>query len=167
MKQSTNHIILNANQIQQKTKRIAFQILEDHLHENEIILVGIKNSGYAFAEALGEELKNITNIDIKLGSLSINKRNPIEALQTSLKVDDYQDKCVVVVDDVLNSGATLIYAVKHFLAVPLKQLKTAVLVDRSHKKFPVKANYKGLSLSTSLQETVQVEFGKNAKVSLY
>ena len=167
MKSGTSNTILNAQQIQQKTKRIAFQILEDHLHENEIVIVGIKNSGFAFAEALVAQLKEISSLSIQLGSISINKRNPIEALQTSLSVEDYQDQSVVIVDDVLNSGATLIYAVRHFLSVPLKQLKTAVLVDRSHKKFPVKANYKGLSLSTSLQETVQVKFGKDANVSLY
>ncbi len=159
--------ILNTAQIQQKTKRIAFQILEDHIHETEIVIVGIKKSGFAFAEAIVAQLKEISSLNIKLGSISINKRNPIEDLETSLLVEEYKGKSVVIVDDVLNSGATLIYAVKHFLAVPLKQLKTAVLVDRSHKKFPVKANYKGLSLSTSLQETVQVKFGKNANVSLY
>lgn len=159
--------ILNTAQIQQKTKRIAFQILEDHIHETEIVIVGIKKSGFAFAEAIVAQLKEISSLNIKLGSVSINKRNPIEDLETSLLVEEYKGKSVVIVDDVLNSGATLIYAVKHFLAVPLKQLKTAVLVDRSHKKFPVKANYKGLSLSTSLQETVQVKFGKNANVSLY
>lgn len=163
----SDNSILNTAQIQQKTKRIAFQILEDHIHETEIVIVGIKKSGFAFAEAIVAQLKEISSLNIKLGSVSINKRNPIEDLETSLLVEDYKGKSVVIVDDVLNSGATLIYAVKHFLAVPLKQLKTAVLVDRSHKKFPVKANYKGLSLSTSLQETVQVKFGKNANVSLY
>ena len=88
MKANTNHVILDAQQIQQKTKRIAYQILEDHIHENEIIIVGIKKSGYAFAEAIVHQLKNISEIEIKLGSVSINKRNPIEALQSSLKVED-------------------------------------------------------------------------------
>ena len=50
----------------------------------------------------------------------------------------------------------MIYGVKHFLNVPLKQFKTAVLVNRNHKKYPVKADFKGISLSTSLHEHVQV-----------
>jgi pyrimidine operon attenuation protein/uracil phosphoribosyltransferase len=62
----------------------------------------------------------------------------------------------VLIDDVLNSGTTLIYGVRHFLDVPLKKFKTAVLVDRNHKQYPVKADFKGLSLSTSLRENVQV-----------
>ena len=167
MKNNTMNIILNALQIQQKAKRIAYQILEDHLNEKELILVGIQKSGYAFAEVLSEELKTISTLKIHLGSLGINKKNPLAPVESYLQLEELEQKSLVIVDDVLNSGATLIYAVKYFLDIPLKQLKTAVLVDRSHKKFPVKADYKGVSLSTSLHEMVQVEFGKNANVQLY
>ena len=65
---------------------------------------------------------------------------------------------LVLIDDVLSSGSTLIYGVKHFLEVPLIKFKTAVLVNRNHKNFPVKADFKGISLSTSLKEHIQVEF---------
>ena len=166
-KKNTNTIILDAAQIKQKTKRIAYQILEDHLNEEELVLVGIQKSGYAFAQALKSELNTISNLKVNLGSLRINKKNPIETVESSLLLSDMKHKSVVIVDDVLNSGATLIYAVKFFLDVPLKQLKTAVLVDRNHKKFPVKADYKGVSLSTSLNEMVQVKFGTDANVQLY
>lgn len=166
-KKNTNTIILDAAQIKQKTKRIAYQILEDHLDEEELVLVGIQKSGYAFAQALKSELNTISNLKVNLGSLRINKKNPIETVESSLLLSDMKHKSVVIVDDVLNSGATLIYAVKFFLDVPLKQLKTAVLVDRNHKKFPVKADYKGVSLSTSLNEMVQVKFGTDANVQLY
>jgi len=81
--------------------------------------------------------------------------------RTSLKPDDYKNKSIILVDDVLHSGTTLIYGVKHFLNEPLKQFKTAVLVDRNHKKYPIKADYKGISLSTSLNENVSVIFEKN------
>jgi pyrimidine operon attenuation protein/uracil phosphoribosyltransferase len=77
---------------------------------------------------------------------------------TSLKASEYQDRSIILVDDVLKSGTTLIFGVKHFLETPLKQLKTAVLVDRNYKRFPVKADFKGLSLSTSLEEHVRVDF---------
>ena len=80
--------------------------------------------------------------------------------------DVYKNKSVILVDDVLNSGSTLIYAVSHFLKVPLQQFKTAVLVDRNHKKYPVKADYKGISLSTSINENVVVTFSPKMKVTL-
>ena len=85
----------------------------------------------------------------------------VSDIKTSLTPDDYRNKSVLLVDDVLHSGTTLIYGVKHFLDVPLKQFKTAVLVDRNHKKYPVKADFKGISLSTSLSENVEVIFEKN------
>ncbi|MGM0636388.1 MAG: phosphoribosyltransferase family protein [Bacteroidota bacterium] len=159
--------ILNHRQIQQKTRRIAYQVLEDHLNEEKIVLAGIANSGYAFAQELKEVLNEISDLIIIDCEVEINKKNPIEAVKTSLQPSDYKELSIVLVDDVLNSGATLIYGVKHFLEVPVKQIKTAVLVDRSHKKFPVKADYKGLSLSTSLSETVQVSFGEKHQVELF
>ena len=82
-------------------------------------------------------------------------------MKTSISASDYENKSVILIDDVLNSGATLIYGVKHFLNVPLKQFKTAVLVNRNHKKYPVKADFKGISLSTSLNEHVKVDFTPN------
>lgn len=96
----------------------------------------------------------------------MNKKNPLEAVTTSLSSQEYTQKVVVLVDDVLNSGATLIYGVKHFLEVPLKDFKTAVLVNRNHKKFPVKADFKGISLSTSLQERIEVIFSEEDSVFL-
>ena len=91
----------------------------------------------------------------------IDKKNPTNEIKTSLKQEEYRNKSLLLVDDVLHSGTTLIYGVKHFLEVPLKQFKTAVLVDRNHKKYPIKADFKGISLSTSLNENVSVFFEKN------
>ena len=85
-------------------------------------------------------------------------QNPNAPITTSLDKEIYKNKGLVLIDDVLNSGTTLVYGVKHFLEVPLSKFKTAVLVDRNHKKYPVKADFKGISLSTSLQEHVQVVF---------
>ena len=90
--------------------------------------------------------------------MHIDKQNPKLAVQTSITSEEYANKGLILIDDVLNSGTTLIYAVKHFLDVPLKKFKTAVLVDRNHKKYSVKADFKGISLSTPLLEHVQVEF---------
>jgi len=91
----------------------------------------------------------------------MDKTNPFNAIITSIDKENYQNKCIVLVDDVLNSGSTLVYGVKHLLEVPLKKFKTAVLVDRNHQEFPVEADFKGISLSTSSKEHVQVVLEKD------
>ena len=88
----------------------------------------------------------------------MDKKNPLQGITTTVAAEHYTHKAVIVVDDVLNSGLTLIYGVKHFLEVPLKKLTTAVLVNRNHKRYPIKADFKGISLSTSLQEHISVVF---------
>lgn len=161
-------LILDHIQITRKIKRIAYQIYENHVNEKEIILAGIAKNGYELAKKLKLELETISEIEAQLCEVKINKKNPLEKITTSLPPEEYKNKSVVLVDDVLNSGTTLIYGVRHFLDVPLKQFKTAVLVDRSHKKYPVKADFKGISLSTSLSETVKVNFSqKENKVELF
>ena len=155
------NIILSNQEIQHKTKRIAYQIYETFIDEKEVVLAGIATNGYVFAEKIAQELKTISDLNVILCEVQIDKNNPQNAVQTSIATEEYANKGLILIDDVLNSGTTLIYAVKHFLDVPLKKFKTAVLVDRNHKKYPVKADFKGISLSTSLQEHVQVEFDQD------
>ncbi len=155
------HLILNHIEIQHKIKRIAFQIYETFVNEKIVVLAGISSSGYIFAELLAVQLKEISNLEIELCEVFVNKQNPELEIKTSIQPTHYQNKALVLVDDVLNSGTTLIYAVRHFLNVPLSKFKTAVLVDRNHKKYPVKADFKGISLSTSMHEHVEVSFSKN------
>lgn len=150
------NVILTHTEINHKIRRIAFQIYESNVDEKEVILAGIDSNGYVFAKKLKAVLQKISDINPILCKVSINKKNPWEPIETSLSAEDYSNKSIVLVDDVLNSGTTLIYGVKHFLGVPLKQFKTAVLVNRNHKKYPVKADFKGISLSTSLHEHVNV-----------
>jgi len=160
--------ILSHQKIQHKIRRIAYQIYEANVEEKVIVIAGIEGGGLKFAKKIQNVLRNITDADILLCKVSMNKSNPLESeVKTSIPVEEYKNKSVVLVDDVLNSGTTLIYGVHHFLRTPLKQLKTAVLVNRNHKKYPVKADYKGISLSTSLQEHVHVQFqAKNDMVYL-
>ncbi|MCF6350998.1 MAG: phosphoribosyltransferase [Flavobacteriaceae bacterium] len=159
-------IILTNEQIKHKIKRIAYQIYENNVTEKEIIIAGIVDNGYIFAEKLKKELKKICKIKIQLCQVTVNKKQPIKNnIKTSLKPEQYTDLSLVLVDDVLNSGATLIYAVKHFLDTPLKQFKTAVLVNRDHKKYPIKADFKGISLSTSIQEHITVVFTKKDAIA--
>jgi len=155
-------IILSNQQINHKIKRIAFEIYENNINESSIILAGISKNGFIFAQKLKIILENISDINVRLCEVNINKRQPLENITTSLKTEEYKDQSLVLVDDVLSSGTTLAYAVKHFLQVPLKQFKTAVLVNRNHKKYPIKADFKGISLSTSLQEHIKVVFNNNS-----
>lgn len=154
----TQNIILTQQQIQQIVKRIAYQIYETFVSENEIVIAGIANSGYVFAKKISDEVSKISDLKVVLGKVEVNKQDPLQEIKTDLQKADYENKSVVLVDDVMNSGATLIYGVKYFLEVPLKKFKTAVLIDRSHKKYPVKADFKGISLSTSSLEHIQVVF---------
>lgn len=154
----SQNIILNNQEIEHKITRIAYQIFETFVDEKEIVIAGIASNGFVFANKIATELERISTIKILLCEVFINKQNVNAPITTSLSKEKYENKGLVLVDDVLNSGTTLIYGVKHFLDVPLKKLKTAVLIDRNHKKYPVKADFKGISLSTSLFEHVQVVF---------
>ena len=162
---TSGNIILNQVQISQKTRRIAYQIYETNSLEDEIILAGIVGNGFVFAEKLMEVLKEISTLKVTICKVNIDKKNPLNLISTSLEVEDYKNKSLILVDDVLSSGTTLIYGIKHFLNVPLKRFKTAVLVNRNHKKYPVKADFKGISLSTSTKEHIQVEFSKKDAVA--
>ena len=154
--------ILTNSQIKRKIKRISLQIIESNIEEKEVVLAGIEQNGFLLAKELNKMITELSNLNIKLCSLKIDKKNPLNNISTSLNPSEYKNKSIVVVDDVLNSGSTLMYAVKHFLDTELRQLKTAVLVDRNHKKYPIKADFKGVSLSTSIQNHVQVEFDKSS-----
>jgi len=148
--------ILDHNQIKHKIKRLAYQIAEAFMNHDEIILAGIDKGGYVFAKKLKTELSKIGSAQVILCKVTIDKKNPRNSITTSIGAKDYANKGVVLCDDVLNSGTTLIYGIKHFLDVPLKKFKTAVLVNRNHKKYPVKADFKGISLSTAMEEHVVV-----------
>lgn len=159
-------IILTDEEIQHKIRRIAFQVYETNSKEKEIIIAGIADNGYVLAEKIKNVLDKVSDLNTTLCKVEVNKEQPLDTIITSLAVKDYKNKSLVLVDDVLNSGTTLMYAIKHFLDVPLKKFKTAVLVNRNHKKYPVKADFKGISLSTSLQEHVTVTFD-NKKAMVY
>jgi pyrimidine operon attenuation protein/uracil phosphoribosyltransferase len=149
--------VLDHQAVCSKISRIAWQIFEEFSNEKEIVIAGIADRGYLFASLLKDELDKISDLSCSLHKLSINKDEPLNSqpiLDPSIK--DFTNANVVLVDDVLKSGSTLIYGVRYFLNFPIKIMKTVVLVDRNHKRYPVKADFKGISLSTSLQEHVNV-----------
>ncbi|MBW1294563.1 phosphoribosyltransferase family protein [Aquimarina litoralis] len=164
--QTKDNIILTHEQIQHKIKRIAYQIYETNVGEKEIVIAGIAQNGYIFAQRLKTILEEISDITIILCEVTMDKTSPQNTVQTSLSSSEYENKALVLADDVLNSGKALVYGVKHFLDVPLTRFKTAVLVNRNHKKYPIKADFKGISLSTSLHEHVNVIFGENDLATL-
>ena len=157
----SHNIILNKQEIDHKIKRIAYQIFETFVDEESIIVAGIASNGYVFAEKIAAVLQSISPLEVILCEVTLDKQNLNSEIKTSLPKEAYQNKGIILVDDVLNSGSTLMYGVKHFLDVPLKKFKTAVLVDRNHKKFPIKVDFKGISLSTSSLEHVTVVFEKD------
>lgn len=156
----TKNTILSHKEIEHKIKRIAYQIYESNANETELIIAGIESNGYLLAKKIKNNLDKISSIKSTLCKVTIDKTEPTNPIKTSIPKDEYTNKSIVLIDDVLNSGGTLIYGIKHFLDVPLKQFKTAVLVNRNHKKYPVKADFKGISLSTSLFEHVHVNLSK-------
>ena len=143
--------------IEMYLKRIAYQIYEDnHEEDNSLIIVGVEKNGKIIADKIFEILKNISSFDLKLMSIQINKKSPTEKILSSIDKSKCLNKNIVIVDDVLNTGRTLIYAVKYFLEIPVNKISTAVIINRNHKKFPIKADFKGISLSTSIKEHVKV-----------
>ena len=155
-------IILTNAEIQHKIRRIAFQIYENNTNQKEVVVAGISKNGYLLAKKIKTILEKISPIKVILCEVFIDKKSPLSPINTSITESEYKNSSLVLVDDVLNSGTTLMYAVKHFLNVPLKQFNTAVLVDRSHKKYPIKADFKGISLSTSMQEHIALEVKGNS-----
>ncbi len=158
--QTDINIILTHEQIQHKIKRIAYQIYETNVNEQEIVIAGIATNGYILAQRLKTIVEDISDIKVLLCEVTMNKKSPQDTVKTSIEALEYRNKSLVLADDVLSSGTALIYGVNHFLNVPLTRFKTAVLVNRNHKKYPIKADFKGISLSTSLHEHVEVTFGQ-------
>lgn len=147
--------ILDADTANRKLERIAFQILEENESEKEIILAGIRLSGSVVARNIQQILSRICSIPTRLITVTLDKRNPtdIELSETF----DFNDKVIILIDDVANSGKTLLYAMKPFLQFHPKKIQTLVLVERTHKSFPVHNDYVGLSVATTVQEHIFVE----------
>tara|TARA_X000001036_G_scaffold81792_2_gene73611 strand:+ start:1812 stop:2312 length:501 start_codon:yes stop_codon:yes gene_type:complete len=158
--------IMDQKHIQKTIKRISYQIYETNSEENELVLAGIKENGLELATRIQKELKKISDLDVVLIEIKMDKKNPRDKISMSQSISFCENKSVVVVDDVLNTGRTLIYAVKKFLSIKLKKIQTAVLVNRNHKNFPIKGDFKGISLSTSIKEHINVRFGKDEGIYL-
>ena len=152
--------VLNHRQIHQKIHRIAHQLLEENFSEQKVLIVGIADRGFVLAERIAKVLETIAEFEVQLHALRFDKDGPLESnYDHQLKVDNVRDCAVILVDDVLNTGRTLIYGAQFLLQFPLKKLTTVVMVDRRHRKFPIRADIVGLTLATTMQEHISVEIG--------
>jgi pyrimidine operon attenuation protein/uracil phosphoribosyltransferase len=147
--------ILDKETVARKLQRIAYEIVEDNLDEQHIILAGIRDNGSAIARHIQQLLQSISKVSIELIDISLDKRMPGE-ITLSFETD-FTNKVIIVIDDVANSGKTMLYAIKPFLAYLPKKIQTVALVERTHKTYPVNTDYVGLSVATTLQEHIFVE----------
>lgn len=147
--------VLDFEKISRICGRLAYQILENNINEDEILLVGIKEKGYEIAKIIEQKLKDISSSKVHLKSITIDKKNPNQISEVDINFN-LNPKSVYLVDDVLNTGKTLMFAVNSLLKYDFDLIKTIVLIDRNHKRFPVKVDFKGISLSTNLDDTVKL-----------
>ena len=151
-------ILLTPLQVKQRIQRLAWQIFEDNSEEKELVIVGILQSGNNVAVELTKALKEICSIKILQVTLKIDKHSQVAGnFELSASTTEMEGKVIVVVDDVLNSGKTLLYALRPFLAIDVKKIRTVVLVDRNHRRFPIAADFTGMTLATTLKEHIAVE----------
>ncbi|HEU4716547.1 MAG TPA: phosphoribosyltransferase family protein [Bacteroidia bacterium] len=165
---SERTLVMNAGQIERRINRLAWQVYEHCFNEKEIIIAGIEPNGLTLSERIAAVLRSISPLKVTVAALKVDKENPLEkSASVSLPEKDFSGKTIIVVDDVSNSGRTLMYGVDFFLRFKIKSILTVVLVDRDHNRFPVKTNFVGLSLSTTMQEHITVEFGKNGSDKVF
>ncbi len=150
--------ILSDRQIRQKIRRLAIEIEEHNFEEEELILAGINNNGMGFAQLLLNELLGFSNKKIILTRLRLHPANPLASdIEFEMPAESVRDKVIIVVDDVANTGRTIFYACKPLMETLPKRIEVAVLVDRTHKAFPIAVTYVGLSLATTLLENIEVK----------
>lgn len=147
--------ILSKEVVAKKLRRMAFEILENNTGEKEIILAGIRESGSVVAKVMQNMLGEISSIKTELITITLDKKQPSE-VSLSKKID-FNNKVIIVVDDVSNSGKTLLYALKPFIDSSPKKIQTLILVERTHTSFPVRPDYVGLSIATTIQDHIFVE----------
>lgn len=154
-------IILNHRQTQQKITRLGHELIENCFEEPHLFIGGIAGNGFELAQRLTSIIEENSSIQVTCFEISIDKNKPWKKdIALSIEQKKLKKGYIVLVDDVINSGKTLQYALVKFLEQSTKAIKTVVLVDRKHRRYPVKANFVGLSLSTTLQDRVEVDFSK-------
>ncbi len=161
-------LLLSKKTTLQKAKRIAYQIVENNMEEESVVIAGIDGEGYVLAGLISQFLSEICSIKVYQAKVSFDKNTDFQPdIKIESGVDTFRNKAVVLVDDVLNSGKTLAFCLRPFLSIPLKKLQVAVMVDRDHHRYPIEADYVGYSLSTTLSEHVQVVLSNEEDMGVY
>lgn len=159
---------MNSTQVNQRLNRLAWQVYEQCSDEKKIVVAGIANNGFQLAKKISSIVETISGIHVHLVEMKINKENPRQQPLVSGGDESlFTGKKIIIVDDVSKSGQTLMYGVKYFLDFQVKSIHTLVLVDRDHNRYPVKTNFVGLSLATTLQEHISVELNANGESTVY
>jgi len=158
-------LVLDKEMIGHKLRRMAYEIWEHNSHEEAIKLIGIEHGGKSVADHLGRLLREISPLKVEVLSVSINKKSPLNHALDFF--ENLTGASVVLVDDVANSGKTMTYAMHPLLNYDIRKIMVAVLVDRKHKSFPIASDIVGLSISTTLQEHIEVEIIDNEITSVY
>ncbi|HEX2616493.1 MAG TPA: phosphoribosyltransferase family protein [Flavobacteriales bacterium] len=159
--------VLDHDRVQRKLRRIAIQLYEENCAESALVVVGIAPRGHKLAQRLVKLLAEISPLKVELLELTLDKNDPINGpVALGTDINDLRDRVVVLVDDVLMSGRTLMHAAAALVQVPLRKLTTVVLVDRRHRTYPIRADIVGLTLSTTMQEHISVELGRHDAVYL-
>ena len=160
--------VLNHKQVGQKITRMAFEIYERNLHASGgMVVAGISGMGTILGHLLATELRKISPLQVEEVEVILDKQ-AVTATEIQLSSPiALKGKTIILVDDVLNTGKTLVYALKPFLEHEIEKIEIAVLVNRSHGLFPVKPDYTGFELATTFNEHIRVDFsGNNYSVHL-
>lgn len=155
--------ILNQKQIQQKLERMAYQILEDNSEETEIFIAGIVRGGYILAKRIQEILLRLSHQEIHLVRIDLDKTSTRLQAQTDRPLSDFENKTIIIIEDVLNTGKTLTYGLGVFLNLPIKKIRTLTLVDRLHRLYPVVSDFTGLEISTVIHQYITVVLDQDGR----
>ena len=168
MVQAQKTELLTSWQVEQKVKRMAYEIYEQNIDEKGVVLAGIYDRGYLLAQQLQQQLEQVSPLKTNLVKITLDKQALLQSeITLDKKEKEIANKVVILVDDVLNTGRTVAYSLKPFLNMEIKKLQTAFMVDRNHATFPIAADYVGYSLSTTLQEHVEVVIGAEGESGVY
>ena len=160
--------ILNEKQIEQKIQRLAIEILENNYEEDEIIMIGINNRGWEVAQRLTAKIRERGKVAVRMTRLRLSPAAPLEnPIALEMPATELAGKVIIIADDVANTGRTLFYAFKPLMDVLFKKVEVAVLVDRKHKAFPVRVDYVGLSLATTMQNDIDVQILEGEELGAY
>ena len=157
-------VVLESSDISRALTRIAHEILENNKGSKDLVLLGIPSRGVPLAKRIAQKISEFEKVAIPVGSLDITMyrddlrlRPPRALAPTEIPEGGIDHKVVILVDDVLFSGRTIRAALDALNVIGRPSMvQVAVLIDRGHRELPIKADYVGKNIPTSLSETVQV-----------